>query len=122
MNILQIFIVVLIVVLVIAYLLSSISGDFYQKLFGGGTWTDLRGIIGLPLTYIFFLPLLFTAFGDKYKYWWIGILLIPALWFEISFDLPHLYFSLLLCLLGWGIGFVFSRKLLRHRGLNFGKV
>src|SRR3989338_4470755 len=92
------------------YFLSMRFGILYDHLFpgslGSGLSTDAAySIFGTPLAYIFFLTLLFTTFGDKKKYWWIGILLIPALWFEISFDLQHLYFPILLGLLGWGIGF-----------------
>ena len=106
-----------IIVFVISYLISPWAGNVYQYItHDPGTWTDLRSVFGLPLAYIFFLTLLFSSFGDKYKYWWIGILLIPALWFEVYFDLPHFYFPVLLGLLGWGIGFGIS-KLLTKKNL-----
>lgn len=100
----------LIIVLAISYFLSKYTGDLYSKLFKqSGTWIDLRGLVGLPLVYIFFLILLFTAFGGAKKYWWIGVLLIPALAFELYFDLAHIYFPVALALLGWGIGFGVSK-------------
>lgn len=106
---------IVILTLVISYLISPWAGNIYQYVSNdSGTWVDLRGVFGLPLAYTFFLPLLFTAFGDNKKYWWLGILLIPALWFEIYFDLSHLYFPLLLGLLGWAIGFGISKLLAKR--------
>lgn len=61
-------------------------------------------ITGIGLAYTFFLTLIFTAFGDKSKYWWIAILLIPVAVFEIYFDLAHLYFPIALGLAGWLLG------------------
>lgn len=106
---------IVILTLVISYLVSPWAGNVYQYVSNDpGTWVDLRGVFGLPLAYIFFLTLLFTAFGDTKKYWWIGTLLIPALWFEIYFDLSHIYFPIALGLVGWLIGFGIS-KLLAHK-------
>lgn len=63
-----------------------------------------QNIIGWPLSYIFFLTLLFTAFGGAKKYWWIGIGLIPAVLFEVAFDLRHLYFPIAIGLVAWLVG------------------
>ncbi|MBI5734178.1 MAG: hypothetical protein HY973_04545, partial [Candidatus Kerfeldbacteria bacterium] len=51
-------------------------------------------LVGIILSYIFFIPLLFTAFGGLKKYWWIGILLLPAAAFEVYFDWAHIYFPI----------------------------
>ena len=59
---------------------------------------------GFMSAFIFFLTLLFTAFGGAKKYWWIGILLIPAALFEAYFDLPHIYFPAVLGVIGWFLG------------------
>src|SRR3989338_1988050 len=88
------------------YFLSMRFGILYDHLFpgslGSGLSTDAaRSIFGTPLAYIFFLTLLFTAFGGQKKYWWIIILLIPAAIFEVYFDFSHIYFPILLGLLGW---------------------
>ena len=93
-----------------SFLVSPYFGAVYAKLFpenlGAGLPTDFSEILlGTPLAYTFFLTLLFSAFGGKGKWWWIGILLIPALWFEVNFDLTHLYFPIALGILGWLIGF-----------------
>lgn len=110
-------VLIFIVGFLIALFLSSMAGDYYRKLFGGGTWVDLGTVVGFPLAYIFFLTLLFTAFGDRHKHWWIGILLIPALWFELYFDLSHLYVPITLGLVGWLLGFGIS-KLLPKKNLS----
>ena len=99
-------IILVLVVFIISYYTSVYFGDFYQKVFNDpGTWIDVRGIVGLPLAYTFFLFLLFTAFGGKGKYWWMGIAVLPALAFEVYFDLPHIYFPIALGIVGWVIGF-----------------
>ena len=105
-----------VVIVVVSFFISPYFGKFYGFFFpqniGGSLPTDFSEILlGTPLAYVFFLTLLFTAFGGKgrAKYWWIGILLIPALWFEINFDLMHLYVPLILGILGWLIGFAFIR-------------
>lgn len=66
-------------------------------------------LTGIGLSWIFSLTLLFTTFGGAKKYWWIGFLLIPAVAFELYFDLAHIYFPVALALLGWGIGYGVSK-------------
>ena len=70
-------------------------------------------IIGLAI----FSTFLFTLFGDKNKYYWIGVLLLPVLWFVIKFDLPHWYFYLTIALTGWLIGWVANRLIKASRPL-----
>ena len=92
------------------YLTSGIFGEFYSRIFdASGGFVDVTALIGLPLSYIFFLTLLLTAFGGNKKYWWLGILLIPATAFELYFDFDHLYFPVLIGAVGWGIGFGVGR-------------
>src|SRR3989344_4165899 len=102
----------------LAFLLALKFGYCYNYFFpqspGGGffwgpSFAQIVGIIGLPLAYMFFLSLLFTAFGGLKKYWWIGILLIPAVIFEVYFDLTHIYFPILLGLVGWALGWGISK-------------
>lgn len=96
--------------LVLSYFLSPYIGRMYDSIFPStpGGYIDFSSLIGLPLAYIFFLTLLFTAFGGTKKYWWIGIGLIPAVLFEVYFDLQHLYFPIVIGLASWLLG----------RGLN----
>ncbi len=103
--------------IVLSVLIASFVGKFYFYLFsaekGGGIFSlpvDATNLLrGVTLSYFLLLTLLFTAFGGVKKYWWIGILLIPAVAFELYFDLAHIYFPLALGLLGWGIGLGISK-------------
>ena len=103
--------------LILSYFLAFYMGGIYSYFFpqAGGLFTipEKTGyfIIGLPLSYIFFLTFFFTTFGWKQKYWWVGILLIPAVAFEVYFDLPHIYFPIVLGLAGWLLGFLISKFL-----------
>ncbi len=109
----------LFLVLALSAIVASYVGKFYSSIFYKVTglggffvppfWYDF--VDGFPLVHTFSLTLLFTAFGDRHKYWWIGVLLIPALWFEISFDLAHIYFPVALGLAGWVFGFGISKLL-----------
>ena len=101
--------------LFLSYLLAMYFGRFYSSLFpnvGGLLSVSQRVgdfLIGLPLSYTFFLVLLFTAFGDKKKWWWIGIGLIPALAFELYFDFAHIYFPVAIGLVAWLLGLAIAR-------------
>lgn len=110
-------IAILFAVLVLAYFLSTYFGVLYENLIGSlrGSFVDLRSVFGLPLSYAFLLTLLFTAFGGSKKYWWIGILLIPAVIFEVYFDLSHIYFPIILGLGGWLLGFLARKIFARQR-------
>ena len=117
----------LLITAVLTYLTAFYAGSFYCRIIpceGGWIGGDaIDYIIGLPLSFVLFLTFLFTAFGGTKKYWWIGILLIPAFVFELYFDLTHIYFPILLGLGGWVLGFLVSktsRSLLRSdlRGLK----
>jgi len=103
--------VILAVILVLAYFFSVDFGNLYENLVGSvsGSFVDLRSLVGIPLAYIFFLTLLFTAFGGEKKYWWMGVLLIPVAIFELYFDSAHIYFPIALGLAGWLIGFLLAK-------------
>ncbi len=92
--------------LVFTYLLSYPIGKFYIIFFpdGGGSFINGTSLVGMPLAYILFITFLFTAFGGTKKYWWIGIGLIPAILFEVAFDLRHLYFPVAIGLVAWLVG------------------
>ncbi len=106
---------VLILVLILTYFLGKffykIPGSYTQNYDGGFFGYGAIGVavIGLFHAYTFFLSLLFSAFGDKYKYWWMGILLLPVLWFIIKLDLVHWYFYAVLAILGWFVGWSVHR-------------
>ncbi len=97
--------VILTFVSIISWFISPFTGQIYEMILNQGIEPSaFRSLIGLPLSYIFFTTLLFTAFTKREKYWWIGILLIPAFVFEFYFDSLHIYFPIILGLLGWGLG------------------
>ncbi|MBI5734180.1 MAG: hypothetical protein HY973_04555 [Candidatus Kerfeldbacteria bacterium] len=105
-----------VVMLLCSYLFSPLAGELYDKVVRSvGGWIDFRPLIGLPAAFIFFLPLLFTAFGGLKKYWWIGILLLPAAAFEVYFDWAHIYFPIAIGLIGWLLGLGISRLLSRSQ-------
>ena len=103
--------VVLLVLTVIVSGFSSLYAiRFYDIFFNpGSSFVQLDTITGFPLSYIFFLTLLFTAFGGEKKYWWMGVLLIPVAIFELYFDSAHIYFPIALGLAGWLIGFLLAK-------------
>jgi len=95
-------------ILILSYFLSPLAGQIYDKLFPSitGSFVNFTPLIGIPLAYIFFTVLLFTLLGGQKKYWWITIVLIPALLFEMYFDFAHIYFPIIIGLAGWAIGWV----------------
>lgn len=100
---------IIVFTLVLSYYTAPVSIEIYEFLFnmeGGFFFMDFSIIAGIPLSYIFFLVLLFTVFGEKYKYLWMSILLIPAVIFEVYFDLLHIYFPIILGLIGWFLGWL----------------
>src|SRR3989344_1571833 len=110
-NTLKKFTILLIVLLVSNYF-STTATNLYDKFFdSGSSFVNLDALVGFPLAYVFFLSLLFTAFGGAKKYWWLGILLIPAAAFEVYFDLEHIYFPIILGLAGWVLGYLVSKFL-----------
>ncbi|OGE82717.1 MAG: hypothetical protein A3B10_01670 [Candidatus Doudnabacteria bacterium RIFCSPLOWO2_01_FULL_44_21] len=101
---------IVVVVIVLAFSLAQFFGSNYFSITGeprSGLIPTKGGdyLIGLPLAYMLFLFLFFTAFGDQKKYWWMGILLIPAVLFELYFDWQHIYIPIILGLVGWVIGY-----------------
>ena len=100
----------MIAVLILSYFLAEFFGSFFLAAFPkeGGGWINFSNLviflIGFPLAYLFFLFLLFTAFGNQHKKWWIGIASLPALAFLLYFDFSHIYFHVLFPVAGWLIG------------------
>lgn len=96
--------------LFLTVILAIPFGRFYQLFIpqGGSLFIVSQEFVdivtGIGLSWVFSLILLFTAFGGAKKYWWIGIALIPAVLFEVAFDLQHLYFPIAIGLVGWLLG------------------
>lgn len=111
----------LVCTLILSWLLGNLFSRGFIYIVGGSSESLLSFytqtayyLVGIVLAYIFFLTLLFTAFGGVKKYWWVGVLLIPAMAFELYFDLAHIYFPVVLALLGWAIGLGIS-KLMKNK-------
>ncbi len=118
-------ILILIVILVLTYFSAGLAGKFYANFLnlptGFGSFIvpsyAYDFFDGLSLVYPFFLTILFTAFGGTKKYWWIGVLLLPAVAFEVYFDLSHIYFPIALGLAGWLLGLLVCKlKIIINRG------
>lgn len=71
-----------------------------------GAW-----MVGIPLSTIFLLTLLIHASGKKHAWAWIIIPLLPAILFQIAFDILHLYVPLLLGVFAWWLGTVANKAL-----------
>ena len=98
----------IIVSLAISITISTTMGNWYLDFYGGGSWVDVTSFIGLPLAYLLLIPLVFCIFGDKNKYWWIGLSILPAVGFELYFDFRHFYLPVAIVALGLLIGYAFS--------------
>ncbi len=116
--------VILFSVLILVYFLSGQFGNLYIYFFPQPVGHDSlfsapisesaeSELLGIPLVYVFCLSFLFTAFGGKQKYWWVGILLIPAVAVELYLDVRHIYFPIALGIAGWLLGWVVARFLPR---------
>ena len=94
----------------LALILSFTTSSFFTRLYDyffeirGDSFVDFSGLLGIPLSYIFYLSLLLTIIGREKKYWIMLFLLLPVLFVEFWVDLPHFYFPLALAFAGWLIG------------------
>lgn len=70
-------------------------------------------MFGFPVTYFFLTFLSFSLFGDKNKYWWIGIILVPALLFEVRLAPVLIIFSFIFALIAWLLGTIANKALLK---------
>lgn len=89
-----------------SFSLAEFTGGIYANMFNAhGSWVNAVAIAGFPTIYIFLVPLLFVAWGDTKKYWWIGFSLVPIVFAVFYLDWFHWYFWVAVALLGWLIGF-----------------
>ena len=107
LNILR-YTILLVLVVFVSTKLSWLTWNFYNAIFheAGGTWVDLRSMVGFVLNYIFFVPLVFTLFGERFKYWVIGILFVPVLLYEFSGNFWYTTQDLLIASAGLGISWL----------------
>jgi len=105
-------IILFICTMIVSGYFSVYAISLYDRFFNSGSaFVQMRALVGFPLSYIFFLSLLFTAFGGKQKYWWMGILLIPAAAVELYLDASHIYFPVVLGIVGWLVGWLIAKFL-----------
>jgi len=112
-----------IVILIFTGLLAAWFGKIYGLFFNIPTGSGFAGFIASPKDYVFFdgltpayvflLTLVSTAWGVGKKYWWMGVLLLPALAFVLYFDLTRIWFYFLIGLVGWAIGYGINKLLKR---------
>ena len=113
MKILKNFLIIFVVIF-LGYLLSQPVGEIYANMFNAhGSWVNAAAIAGFPMIYIFLITLSFVAFGDRKKYWWLGISLIPAAFVVFYLDWYHWYFWIMTGLIGWLVGFGIQKFLSR---------
>jgi len=91
---------------------GSQDGGFFVFTFSG---VGAQQMIGIVPAFVLFMFFLFTAFGGKKKYWWVGILLLPVVWFVWKFDLAHWYFYVGLALAGWIVGWIIGKLISSFR-------
>jgi len=108
-------IIILIFILLVAPLLGKYIGQLYISFFPIDVGAGFFGFdLDTPLsiyvaTYTSLVTLVFTAWGLGKKYWWMGVLLVPALAFVLYFDLARIWFYILVGLVGWAIGYGISK-------------
>lgn len=81
--------------------------NFLQAGFGGGffgTASSLEFIVGMPISFVFFLVVFFLWFGDQSKYWWAGIGVLGLLALAFYLDPQNIVFPTLTVLIGAGLG------------------
>jgi hypothetical protein len=97
--------------IIISYAFSGSLGYQLSKRFNFVSgYLDFTSLYALIYLYTLLIVFLFTAFGDRKKYWWIGISLIPAVAVELL-EYFHLYIPIILGLAGWLIGYGVSKLL-----------
>ena len=98
------FFVIILLAIILGLLFSPWFGFLYYSSFpfeSSGSFIGSKSLVGIPIGYTFFIVLFFTFFGGIKKYWWMGVLLLPALFIEVLLDLRHIYFPIIIGLLGW---------------------
>jgi len=114
---------VLVGILILSYLTAPYFGSFYDKfspqydgsLIGFSKETAVF-VAGIPLAYIFFIPLTYGLFGIKKNKHWIIWPLLPAVLLMFAADRPHFYIPVFLVaialVLAWLIRVAISK--LKH--------
>ena len=99
------YVLLIVVAISMSFLFAQSVGEIYADIFNDhGFGVNAAGLAGIPTIYIFLIALLFSAFGETKKYWWMILILLPVAFIVFYLDWYHWYFWIPLGLIGWGIG------------------
>src|SRR3989344_1718815 len=110
---------------VVSIITAIIASHFLAVPFGLGLaeFLDIGGSIagntleyymfGFPAAYVFLIILLFSSWGDQYKYWWGGIVILPAFLFGFGLAPILIFILLVIGLIAWGLGTMTHKTLQR---------
>ncbi len=105
---------------IVLIVIAAVAGHFLAVPFGaalsqilsiGGSYGgDVLEyyMFGVCISLTFFICLLFSTFGDKYKFWWTGVALLPVLWLEMQLAAILIIFSAIFGGIGWWLGRLLS--------------
>ncbi|MDO8435507.1 MAG: hypothetical protein Q7S89_02385 [bacterium] len=120
MKVVLIWLLTIIAMYVLAYYVALYFGMAYGYLFprslGGGSLIPVAAtewIRGISLALIFLIVLSFNLLKGKKKWWWVAIATSPAILFELWLDPLHIYVPIILALIGWGLGTLANKTLLK---------
>lgn len=110
----------IIVAIVASYYFSGYFGYLYDLLPNtfNSAWIGSRGswnvLLGLPLSLIFFLVLISYkfVFDKKTSVLW---LISPLLLLELGTDISHIYFPIILVLIGFALNKLLRKIFVRHQ-------
>lgn len=123
---------ILVSALVFSYVLAAIGFPYHWYLFIIGDNVNYSGFfagyavlgvffLNMIATYALLIPLLFSTLNFRKKYWWIAILLLPLLIFSLwlgDVALPLIPAIILAAIVGWGIGVVLHKLILKFRKIS----
>jgi hypothetical protein len=102
----------------LSFLAARYAGSYYSSLFGaGGAWIGSENswnfIIGFPLVLIFFL--IVTAYGFVFRsYKSVLWLISPLIIWEVAVDLSHIYITIILAFIAFGLATLLHRIFRRN--------
>ncbi|MBI4079808.1 hypothetical protein HY414_01085 [Candidatus Kaiserbacteria bacterium] len=68
-------------------------------------------MFGFPLGVTVLICFLFSIYGDRYKFWWVGLALVPVIWFQVQLA-PVLVLGLLIAGgISWWLGTLANKAL-----------
>ncbi len=101
--------------ILLAALLGEPIWNLYTSIYpeSGGSWIDLHAVAALMLSYVFFLPLIFTMLGGQRKVWLIAVFYSPIIFFELTNNFYSLFMFTGIGLAGFFSGWL-ARYIVTH--------